>query len=281
MKILPYHVVDVFATQPLKGNPVAVFTNIETLSSVEMQAIAKELNLSETTFVAPADNGRDFNVRIFTPVNELPFAGHPTLGTACLLYQLHQKPRFNLLTKMGAIPFEIKVINDDIIQAKMQQPIPTWVLYDKQAVVLEALGVSTSTLPVEIYHNGPRHVFVGLGSIESLSMLKPNLNLLATLPDVAINCFSKNTHGWQMRMFSPAYGVAEDAATGSAAGPLALHLARYGLIPYGENIQIRQGVEMGRDSVMYATVVGSSQKIDSITVSGSAVIVAKGEFFIN
>ena len=159
----------------------------------------------------------------------------------------------------------------------MQQPIPAWEPYELADVLLEGLGLASSTLPVEIYRNGPRHVFVGLPSIPALSAVKPDLRILATLPDMAANCFAGSGSQWRMRMFSPAYGVAEDAATGSAAGPLALHLIRHGQLGFGQPIEICQGVEMGRRSVMHAVVEGSLAQIGPIRVSGSATVVARGE----
>lgn len=274
-----YVIADVFTQRPLCGNPVAVFTKAYGMSTALMQSIAKELNLSETTFVLPPKNGGDFHIKIFTPVNELPFAGHPTLGTAIVLGENLQTNIINLETKMGIIPFELtRNMDNKISEATMKQPIPIWEPYEHSKFLLKALSLENSTLPIEIYNNGPRHVFVGLPSVSRLSALKPDLNMLANLKDVAINCFAKDGKYWRMRMFSPAYGVAEDAATGSASGPLALHLARYGIIKYGQWIKIRQGVEMGRNALMRSIVEGNVDKIDSIRASGSAIVVARGVF---
>lgn len=275
-----YVIADVFTQKPLEGNPVAVFTDARDIGPESMQRIARELNLSETIFILPPRQDGDFRVRIFTPVNELSFAGHPTLGASIVLGQATQLDQIKLETAMGTIPFAlIRNGMGDVISAEMCQPIPTWEKYDLEATLLEGLGLTNSTLPVEIYYNGPRHVFVGLPSISALSNIKPDLRILAKLPNMAANCFAGNDTTWQMRMFSPAYGVAEDAATGSAAGPLALHLARYGIINFNQAIEIHQGVEMGKRSVMRAKVEGNLREIKSIKVSGSAVIVAKGEFF--
>ncbi|MGN7916628.1 MULTISPECIES: PhzF family phenazine biosynthesis protein [Lysobacter] len=273
-----YVVADVFTDRPLEGNPVAVFTNAFGLEAADMQRIAREMNLSETTFVFPPGADGDFHVRIFTPVNELPFAGHPTLGTAIVLGEQCDAAGFGLETAMGTVPFTFQRSDDgSILTASMQQPIPAWEPYELADVLLEGLGLASSTLPVEIYRNGPRHVFVGLPSIPALSAVKPDLRILATLPDMAANCFAGSGSQWRMRMFSPAYGVAEDAATGSAAGPLALHLIRHGQLGFGQPIEICQGVEMGRRSVMHAVVEGSLAQIGPIRVSGSATVVARGE----
>jgi trans-2,3-dihydro-3-hydroxyanthranilate isomerase len=121
-------------------------------------------------------------------------------------------------------------------------------------------------------------VYVGLPDVPALSAVRPDQLALADHLDVATNCFAGSGTHWRMRMFSPAYGVAEDAATGSAAGPLAAHLARHGLVEFGEWIEILQGVEMGRPSTMRAKVEGSAEGIESVEVAGCAVVVAEGTF---
>lgn len=273
-----YIVVDVFTDTPLRGNPVAVFLDAGDLTADLMQRIAQELNLSETTFVLPAENDGDVRVRIFTPVNELPFAGHPTLGTAIALGEHVPGDRLAMETWMGTIPFELHRAGGRVVSARMRQPVPIWEPYAQAGHLLTALGLESSTLPIEVYRNGPRHVFVGLPDVEALSAVRPDLRALSEHEDVAANCFAPEGPRWRARMFSPAYGVAEDAATGSAAGPLAIHLMRHGLVAFGTEIEIRQGVEMGRTSVMRAEVHGGSTAIDTVDVGGSAVIIAEGVF---
>jgi trans-2,3-dihydro-3-hydroxyanthranilate isomerase len=270
-----YMVVDAFACQPLEGNPVAVFFGSEDLTAELMQRIAREMNLSEVTFVLPAEQGGDARIRIFTPVNELPFAGHPLLGTAVALGRTVQRDQLRLETAMGVIPFELGT-GGGTAWAQMVQPVPSWEPYAHGAELLAALGVESSTVPVEVYHNGPRHVLVGVSDVAALSALHPDHRALSRFPDMAANCFAETAGGWRMRMFSPAYGVVEDAATGSAAGPLAIHLARHNLAEYGQGIEIIQGVEMGRPSVMRATAEGSGERIRSVRVGGHAVVVAQG-----
>ncbi|MEU6281755.1 PhzF family phenazine biosynthesis isomerase [Streptomyces sp. NPDC047028] len=268
-------IVDAFAREPLLGNPVAVFFDSGDLTGQTMQRIAKEMNLSEVTFVLPAEQGGDARIRIFTPVNELPFAGHPMLGTALALGQTWKRDRLRLETAMGVIQFELST-HDGAAWVQMRQPVPSSEPYDLSNDLLAALGVETSTAPVEIYCNGPRHVFVGLSDVEALSALNPDHRALSRFPDMAANCFAKADGGWRTRMFSPAYGVVEDAATGSAAGPLAIHLARHGFAEYGQEIKITQGVEMGRASVMRATAEGAGESVRSVHVGGHAVVVAEG-----
>jgi trans-2,3-dihydro-3-hydroxyanthranilate isomerase len=273
-----YVLVDAFTETPMQGNPVAVFTNAAGLETSEMQRIAREMNLSETTFVFPPKADGNFHVRIFTPVNELPFAGHPTLGTAVVLGAHCFAPVLKLETAMGVVPFRLE--RDALgraVAASMEQPIPTFEPYEHAARVLEALRLRSSTLPIEVYRNGPRHVFVGLPDLEALGALQPDLRILATLPDMATNCFAGAGTRWRLRMFSPAYGVAEDAATGSAAGPLALHLIRHGVLDFDQPIEIEQGVEMGRRSVMRTVIEGTFRRLGPIRVAGAVTMIGHGE----
>lgn len=274
-----YMIVDAFTRQPLDGNPVAVFLDAEDLSGHQMQRIAREMNLSETSFVLAPQAGGDARIRIFTPVNELPFAGHPLLGTAVALGETRKQDRLQLETGMGIIPVELGD-DDGVVTVRMRQPHPVWEPYEHTEELLEALGVSASIAPVEIYRNGPRHVFVGLESVSALSALQPDHRALAQFSDMATNCFAGEGTTWRARMFSPAYGVVEDAATGSAAGPLAIHLARHGLARYGQTLEIRQGVEMGRPSLMLATAQGAGDSLESVHVGGHGVTIGKGALIV-
>lgn len=279
MNAYDYVIADTFTEQPLSGNPVAVFINANSLRATDMQRIARELNLSEITFVFPPRKDGDYWVRIFTPVNELPFAGHPTLGTAFVLGQDFAGKILKFETGMGTIPFALqRDATGALVSVQMEQPLPSWSAYEYAPKVLEALSLKRSELPVEMYVNGPRHVFVGLKDVASLQALKPDLRIFAQLEDVAINCFAGHGQHWRARMFSPAYGVSEDAATGSAAGPLALHLIRHGRLRFGQTIDILQGAEIGRPSLMRAQVNGRPGQIGPIQVSGNGVIVAQGRF---
>ncbi|KOV58499.1 PhzF family phenazine biosynthesis isomerase [Streptomyces sp. MMG1121] len=272
-----YVVVDAFARQPLTGNPVAVFPESDDLSADQMQRIAREMNLSETTFVLrPRQDGNDAHVRIFTPVNELPFAGHPLLGTAIALGDRSPTGRLRIETAMGVIPFTLERADGEPVIARMRQPVPVWEPFDRTGELLDALGTGASMLPVEIYRNGPRHVLVGLDSVEALSKLDPDHRALSRFPDMAVNCYAGSGRSWRNRMFSPAYGVVEDAATGSAAGPIAIHLARYGLAPYGRPVEITQGVEIGRPSPMSALAHGAGDRVDSVEVAGPGVVTLEG-----
>jgi len=244
-----------------------------------MQELALELGLSETVFVLPPRAGGTVRVRIFTPRNELAFAGHPCLGTAFVLGAPLQLGLIALETGAGIVPVELERDESGrIVYGKMTQPVPTVAPYDRMDALLAALGVAVSELPVEVYDNGVRHAYVALPSGEDVARLKPDLNALAELDLVgAVGCAGSGT-SWKMRVFSPLDGVGEDAATGSAAGPLACHLGRHGVVPWGEEIEIEQGTEIGRPSTLYARATGSGDEIESVEVGGSAVTVARGEF---
>jgi trans-2,3-dihydro-3-hydroxyanthranilate isomerase len=285
---LAYVIVDVFTDTPLQGNQLAVFEDGSALSDDQMQRLAREMNLSETVFLLPAEDGGDARMRIFTPAAELPFAGHPVLGTAFVVGEARQLTSVQLETAAAAVPLKLTRSRqhggsaDDIGQitfAWMRQPIPGWALFPRTAQLLAALGVPASGLPVESYTNGPTHVYVELPDEAAVTALKPHITALAGFAGACVYCFAGSGRHWRSRMFAPAaLGVTEDPATGSAAGPLAIHLARHGRIGFGEEIEIRQGAEIGRPSVLRARVNGSPAGIKNVEVGGAAVIVARGEF---
>jgi trans-2,3-dihydro-3-hydroxyanthranilate isomerase len=279
VRTLRYAVADVFTDTPLAGNPVAVFTDARELEVDLMQRLAREMNLSESVFVLPREGDGHARIRIFTPSAELPFAGHPTLGTAFVLAQPLQLDEIRLETGMGVVRVALEREGPRIVFGRMVQPIPTWEPFAKEEALLAALGVEGSELPVEIYDNGARHVYVALASDDAVAALQPDFRALSALPAVlGTNCFAGSGSRWKTRMFAPGGGVAEDPATGSAAGPLALHLARHGQIAFGEEIEISQGVEIGRPSTLYARADGSAEQVERVEVGGNAVVVARGEF---
>jgi trans-2,3-dihydro-3-hydroxyanthranilate isomerase len=274
-----YVVADVFTDTALQGNQVAVFTDARGIPEETLQPLAREVNFSETVYVYRAEQGGHARIRIFTPTVEIPFAGHPTLGTAFILAAPLQLGEIKLETGVGIVPVRVEREGPRITFGWMSQPIPPVEPYDHPDELFTALGVSGSTLPVEVYDNGLQHVYVALGSEDEVAALEPNLHALAHLPDVlGINCFAGEGTRWKTRMFAPGGGVPEDPATGSAAGPLACHLARHGRIAFGDEIEISQGAEIKRPSKLYARVEGSPGQISKVEVGGSAVIVARGEF---
>lgn len=273
-----YVVCDVFTDVPLTGNQLAVFTDARDIPEHRLQALARELNFSETTFVYPPERDGHVRMRIFTPAIEVPFAGHPTLGTAVVLAGPMQLGEILLETGRGIVPVRLEREGARIVFARMEQPLPVVEPFERVDELLAALGVARSELPVRLYDNGIRHVYVALESPDDVAALRPDLQGLAALGEVGVNCFAGAGARWKTRMFAPSHGVMEDPATGSAAGPLALHLALEGRIGWGEEIEIEQGAEVARPSTLYARVVGSADTVERIEVGGSAVVVARGEF---
>jgi trans-2,3-dihydro-3-hydroxyanthranilate isomerase len=276
-----YVLLDVFSDVPLQGNQLAVFTDADTLAPGAMQPLARELNLSETVFVLAPQRGGDARVRIFTPTAELPFAGHPVLGTAVAVGVERGLQRVTLETGAGLVAVALRREGERLAFGTMGQPIPSWRPFERGAELLRALGVERSGLPLELYDNGPRHVYVELDEQEAVAALAPNARALAELGELCVSCFAGAGVAWKTRMFAPALGVLEDPATGSAAGPLAVHLARHGRIAFGAEIEIRQGAEVGRPSLLRARALGSAEAIERVEVSGSAVLVARGEFLLD
>jgi trans-2,3-dihydro-3-hydroxyanthranilate isomerase len=272
-----YVVADVFTDTPLAGNPVAVFTDARDIPDEQLQPLARELNLSETVFVYPAAADGHARIRIFTPGVELPFAGHPVLGTAFVLGQPLQLGEIRLETGSGTVTVQLEREGARITFGRMQQPLPAIESHPEQPL-LSALGLDRSELPVELYDNGVRHVYVALRSRDDVVRLNPDHGALANVGEVCVNCFAGEGSRWKTRMFAPFVGVQEDPATGSAAGPLAVHLARHGRIAWGDEIEIEQGAEIRRPSRLYAKAVGSAASLERVEVGGSAVVVARGEF---
>jgi trans-2,3-dihydro-3-hydroxyanthranilate isomerase len=273
---LRYVVADVFTDTPLTGNQLAVFTDGREVDGETMQALAREMALSETVFVLPAEADGHARIRIFTPASELPFAGHPTLGSAFVLAQPLQLEEIRLETGSGTVPVRLEREGARVSFGWMTQPIPRWRSYERADELLSVLGVEPQ-LPVDWYDLGPSHVFVALRSPDEVASLRPNFQELARF-ETGINCFAPVDGRWKTRMFAPGSGVPEDPATGSAAGPLAVHLLRHGRIESGDEIEIEQGVELRRPSRLYARAVGTPEEIERVEVGGSAVVVARGEF---
>jgi trans-2,3-dihydro-3-hydroxyanthranilate isomerase len=275
---LRYVHVDVFTDRPLAGNQLAVFTDARELDEGTMQALAFELGFSESVFVLPPEQGGTVRVRIFTPRQELPFAGHPILGAAWVLAAPLQRDVIELETGRGIVPVELERDDSGAISfGRMQQPIPSVEPYADPDPLLRALGVAGSRLPVETYDNGPRFAFVALDSPDDVSALEPDFRALETL-GVAVSCVADSGAGWRTRMFAPALGVPEDPATGSAAGPLACHVCRHGLAEWGTWLEISQGDEIGRPSTLFALAQGMDGAIERVACGGRAVVVARGEF---
>ncbi|MBA2424443.1 MAG: PhzF family phenazine biosynthesis protein [Actinobacteria bacterium] len=278
MPSLRYVVADVFTDRPLEGNQLAVFTDARGIDEETMQALALEIGFSETTFVLPPEQGGTVRIRIFTPKSELPFAGHPCLGTAWVLASSLQRGAVELETTSGIVPVELeRDESGKIVFGRMSQPLPSVEPYSNADALLRALHIEESQLPVERYDNGVRHTFVTLGSQDEVAALRPDLSALAEL-EVMVSCFAGSGAAWKTRVFAPSDGVPEDPATGSAAGPLVVHLCRHERVEWGEWIEISQGVEIGRPSTLFARADARDGELERVAVGGHAVVVARGEF---
>jgi len=279
MATFRYTLVDVFTDRPLAGNQLAVFTNASEVPESLLQPLAREINFSETVFVYPRTDSAHARMRIFTPQTELPFAGHAILGTAFVLASQTELEEVRLQTGRGVIPVSIERQDRRPVFGWMRQPVPSITPLARADELLAILDVSRSELPVELYDNGVKHAFVMLDSEDAVRRLSPDGRVLAgLLADIGANCFAGTGIHYTTRMFGPGLGIYEDPATGSGAGPLAVHLARHGRIDFGQQIEISQGAGLGRPSTLYARVTGGPDRIDAVEVGGSAVLVGQGEY---
>lgn len=282
MQNWPFVIADVFTSTPLAGNQLAVFTDARSIPEELLIPLAREINFSETVFVYPPAADGDARIRIFIPRAEIPFAGHPVIGTAHVLAAGNTKPAIRLETGIGTVPVRIERDGGRPRFGWMTQPVPKVLPVDNAAPILAALGVAESALPVTLYDNGMAHLYVNLANEAAVAALDPDLRALAraTRPPAqfvgGVNCFAGSGTRWKTRMFAPGEGIAEDPATGSAAGPLAAHLLRHGLISSGELVEISQGAELGRPSALFARVTGTPDQIERVEVGGAAIAVASG-----
>jgi trans-2,3-dihydro-3-hydroxyanthranilate isomerase len=228
-------------------------------------------------FVLPSRTA-DARLRIFTPARELPFAGHPVLGAGAVLAEARGRAQLKLETGVGVIGVAVEAGGEEAI-AWMEQPFPRWSPFDRPAELLEALGAQTSLLPVEVYDNGIPHVYVAGADAAALAGLRPDFSALASVcPATGVVCFARLAEGWKVRMFAPGHGIPEDPATGSAAGPLAVHLIRHGHAQVGEQLRLEQGAEIGRPSQLHVRTAGRGGQVDSVLVGGGVIGVGRGEF---
>jgi trans-2,3-dihydro-3-hydroxyanthranilate isomerase len=273
---LDYQLLDVFTDTPLAGNQLAVFAASERpLASEQMQALARELNIAESVFLEPAREGGNVRARIFTPLKELPFAGHPTLGTAVIVGASERRPEVRLELAAGIVAVTLDWSGKAPF-GRMVQPQPSWRDCEFADRAIAALGSPRLRLEPEIYANGPEFVIVVLEDEDELAALVPDLAAVLTLGDYGLYAAAQTAAGWEVRMFAPAFGILEDPATGSGAGLLATHLARHGLTAFGQEIVLRQGIRIGRPATLHAT----AHDIERVEVGGAAVLVGEGRFTI-
>ena len=301
MQKFRYVLVDVFTDRAFGGNPLAVFPHGQGLDGAQMQALANELHLSETTFVLPPRQaGHDFQVRIFTPLAELPMAGHPTIGTSFVLARERLialgegTTRITLEEGVGPIPVSIQAQSGTISQIEMQQPLPEFgQCIEQREVMADMLSLPIDeldeALPIQIVSCGIPFLYVPVKSIATMKDIRlksevydrevSNRNLTGVFvftrggeePDSTVHS----------RMFAPSVGVPEDPATGAASGPLGCYLVRYGLVE-AENgiasVNSEQGIEMGRPSFVRIRIEQRGDEITRVYVGGECHFMGEGFF---
>jgi trans-2,3-dihydro-3-hydroxyanthranilate isomerase len=284
---LPYQLVDVFTQRQLEGNPLAVFHDARGLDAVTMQKIAREMNCSETTFVFPPERADSAaRVRIFTPANEMLFAGHPTIGTAWVLRELElvskTARRFCLHENVGLVEIRVDDGADPLIWLRTP-PISKLQEYDP-ARCAAAIGVERSDLiagvPCEVLTAGNPNLYIPLRDRAAVDRAKVDSTQLRSLfadatEPTCIFVFTPTAEGAYSRMFAEELGVVEDPATGSATGPLAAFMMEHGLAPVadGSRFVSEQGTKMGRRSLLHVFIDGE-RGTNGIDVGGHVAPVA-------
>lgn len=293
MQELDYFIVDVFTETALAGNGLAVVMNSAGLTTERMQAIAREFNLSETTFVerrpASVEQAEGVRVRIFTTQEELPFAGHPTLGTASVLKltapETIKVDTVTLALNVGAVPVRFE---HDGLFGTMTQREPEFGIELEREEVARLTGLREADLetsaPPQVVSTGTAFAIVALRSWEALARLRVSQeDATAWLRERGARWFyvlgptGGQSPAWRARM--QFYG-GEDPATGSAAGCAIAYLVRHGLVTAGEKIHVQQGVEIGRKSDLFLSAASQSARVKDVRVAGSTVVVAKGQLFL-
>lgn len=290
--------VDVFTRDIFGGNPLAVYPNAEGLNREEMQRIAREMNLSETTFVFPPKSSEaNFKVRIFTPQREIPFAGHPVIGTCFVLADQGRigpkegKRVMRLELGLGVFPVEVVFLGGEPVFVKMEQRSPEFMgAYAEVELLARLLSLPVEKLdllkgPAEVVSTGLPFLIIPLTSQRALSQAKINPSILETvaqeLETSLVAPFTMEGMGGnriRARVFAPLHGVPEDPATGSAAGCFGSYLVKHGLIK-GEpltTVEIEQGMDIHRPSLIHVELAVEEKTIERVWVAGSVVRVLEG-----
>ena len=294
MRKCPFYIVDVFAEEKYAGNQLAVVRDAKALSDIEMQQIAKEMNFSETTFIL-SDQKRNggYDVRIFTPKEELPFAGHPTLGTAYVIqHEIIREPVETIILnlKIGQIPVTLKYSGEQIDILWMKQMAATFSRIFEPEQISQVLSLNESEIddrfPIQEVSTGLPFIIIPLKTLDTLKQAKvirdKYFELIKDTQAKAMLIFCPQTYDKEndlnIRVFADYYGVPEDPATGSANGCLAGYLVKYRYFGKGQiDIRVEQGYEIGRSSLLYLRAKGKGEKID-VSVGGKVEMIAKGEF---
>jgi trans-2,3-dihydro-3-hydroxyanthranilate isomerase len=295
-----FYILDVFAPKIFAGNQLAVFPNAADIPKNRFSQLAREMNYSETTFVLPPKSSEaNAAVRIFTPNTELPFAGHPTLGTAFLLaatgaVKLSKEQTMVLELKAGLVRVSVELKDSQRGKAIMEQPVPqSRGTFSDLSTIASSICLSPEDIAPyspEIFANAVSFFIVPIKSMRALERARPNGAILETLLTKlnveGLICFSTETveAGSQahVRAFFPGLGINEDPATGSAQGPLTAYLFKNNLLKKGAKYRVatEQGYQIGRPSKLVTTFEVSDNLITSIKVGGDVLLMAKGEFLI-
>lgn len=294
MRRLHYHLLDVFTNQRYGGNQLAVFTNGRGLSTETMRRIAKELNLSETTFIFPPENpANDWKVRIFTPAIELPMAGHPTIGTSFVLAREHMvavsesQSTIRLEEGVGVIPvtFQFAAGKPSIIQMQQRLPVYTPEFTDRQlaAELLSLTPADLADYPVQEISCGVPFLFIPVKTLAAVQQIKFRTDIWERARSQYGHFFAFTTETLEpastvhSRMFAPAMGISEDPATGAASGPLGCYLVKYGFVNANPaHIISEQGFELGRPSYIHIEIRQSAGEIEFVGVGGESVYMGEG-----
>jgi len=294
MKKCIFYIVDVFAEEKYAGNQLAVVRGTKALSDIEMQQIAKEMNFSETTFIlSEQKHNGGYDVRIFTPKEEVPFAGHPTLGTAYVIQ--HEIIREHVETiilnlKIGQIPVTLNYSGEKINILWMKQMGATFGQLFNLEQISQVLSLNKREMddkfPIQEVSTGLPFIIIPLKTLNALKQAKvirdKYFELIKDTQAKAILIFCPQTYNQEndlnIRVFADYYGVPEDPATGSANGCLAGYLVKYRYFGKGQiDIRVEQGYEIGRSSLLFLRAEDKGKKIE-VSVGGKVVMIAKGEF---
>lgn len=299
---LRFYQADVFTDQAFGGNPVAVFPDAQGLTDYQLQQIAREMNLSETVFVLPpTDKAAIVRVRIFTPTQEIPFAGHPVIGAFYVLGSLGlvtlQEPITRVVQEcnIGLFPVEIHARKGAVQRVVMTQPKPQFMgaVMEPEDVyeIADALGVSKQSVaggkfPIELVSTGLPVLIVPVRTLTAARSIVPNVSVITEVCRQhganGVMVFSTMTveqrSSVHARMFAPAIGITEDPATGSAGGALGAYLVRNGLVNGGPRAEVivEQGYEIDRPSRIFVEVESNDGVIQSVKVGGQVVMVLEG-----
>ncbi|HJR60069.1 MAG TPA: PhzF family phenazine biosynthesis protein [Vicinamibacterales bacterium] len=298
MRSLRYLHLDVFTSKRFEGNQLAVFPEPGKLGPDTMQAIAREMAFSETTFIYPAEGAGDVRMRIFTPGEELPMAGHPTIGSTFALALdgtiARGREQFVFELGVGPIPVSLEWDVDGLSFAWMTQPLPTFgTRIEDRAAAAAAIGVEERSLapglPLQVVSCGVPFLFVPMATRSAVDAVAIDRRAMQRCSAAAgveeLPVFLFTTEGSETaysRMLAPGFGIAEDPATGGASGPLGSYLLQYRVVSRGEARAMvsLQGVAMGRPSRIHISIDGEPDRITRVRVGGRSVLVGRGELMV-